>query len=401
MSNLSLLNTTDVACGVGGDTGLSDIAIGVVAALCGSFVLAIGMVGQRYAHVTLARKRPDALYVTDPTWIVFFLVFLVGNLGDLVALSFAPQSVVTPLGSMSLVSNAIVARFLLKEKIDLNTLLGGAIVVCGVGAIVMPSILREPCTFETAHTLSQRWSQPAFITWAACQISVIFACVYAIGRIEHKALGSQGEAGGRGRWTDAFRGASVSAIESLSIRDQKLLRILHVLATGLIASWTVLFLKCAGELGKASARAADAGHTFNPLLDGRSYGLVAAVALTLPSQLHLLNKSLQRFEAQFVVPALQGFWSISSITKGALFFGEFDLYTSSDTALFVSGVLLTLAGVALLSTRKPASSASSESGSANQSAKAKQVAPTKTTSAPAILSSNAGRRNGGAVMVGA
>ena len=43
----------------------------------------------------------------------------------------------------------------------------------------------------------------------------------------------------------------------------------------------------------------------------------------VPNQLMYLNKALQRFEAQFVVPTLQGFWSLSSILMGALFFGEY------------------------------------------------------------------------------
>ena len=47
----------------------------------------------------------------------------------------------------------------------------------------------------------------------------------------------------------------------------------------------------------------------------------------VPNQLMYLNKALQRFEAQFVVPTLQGFWSLSSILMGALFFGEFEEYS--------------------------------------------------------------------------
>jgi len=76
------------------------------------------------------------------------------------------------------------------------------------------------------------------------------------------------------------------------------------------------------------------------------------VIFTVPLQLSYLNSALQHFEAQFVVPALQAFWSLSSITTGALFFNEFDSYSAADIGMFVGGVVLSSIGVVLLSARK-------------------------------------------------
>ena len=64
---------------------------------------------------------------------------MVGNFGDAVALSFAPQSVVTPLGSFSIVANSFTAKVLLKERFCWRTALGSGIIILGVVAIVLPS----------------------------------------------------------------------------------------------------------------------------------------------------------------------------------------------------------------------------------------------------------------------
>ena len=59
--------------------------------------------------------------------------------------------------------------------------------------------------------------------------------------------------------------------------------------------------------------------------------------VTIPLQLSYLNAALKHFEAQFVVPALQAFWSLSSITTGALSFNEFAVNRSHiDYALIAS-----------------------------------------------------------------
>ncbi len=141
----------------------------------------------------------------------------------------------------------------------------------------------------------------------------------------------------------------------------------YVFCSGLLASWTVLFIKCAGEIVKGRSRAPSGtivSEPINPLADGRTYALLVGLVVSLPLQLMYLNRALQRFEAQFVVPSLQAFWALSSISKGGLFFDEFDKYTGRDSALFVVGVLVSLVGVFLLSMRRTVAGSAPPSPSA-------------------------------------
>ena len=68
----------------------------------------------------------------------------------------------------------------------------------------------------------------------------------------------------------------------------------------------------------------------------------------MPTQLRYLNKALQRFEAQFVTPALRAFYALSSIVMGGLFFGEFDAYVGWQYGLFALGIAIMMAGVVVL-----------------------------------------------------
>ena len=61
---LRAMNRTDMnatGCGAGDEGGgASDIAIGVICALCGSLCMAVGMAGQRFAHMRIERTNPSS-----------------------------------------------------------------------------------------------------------------------------------------------------------------------------------------------------------------------------------------------------------------------------------------------------------------------------------------------------
>ena len=180
-----------------------------------------GMVGQRYAHLRIAAKSPGKLYVLDPIWIVMVIIFIIGNFGDAIALGFAPQSVITPLGSVSLVSNAILAACVLKEALTLPTIVGGGLVIGGVVCIVLPSAFNLPCTQETVDSLCARWEQPGFIIWAALQVTVIVCLVLAIELYferKMKVPPSESQAGAQaaGEGQAAAGGAGEATIQSMS-----------------------------------------------------------------------------------------------------------------------------------------------------------------------------------------
>ncbi|KAG0292454.1 NIPA-like protein 3 [Dissophora globulifera] len=70
-------------------------------------------------------------------WVAGLVVFIVGNLGGFIALRFAPQSLTAPLGSISLISNVIIAPLINKEVLGRWDLAGIFFIVAGSVIVVV------------------------------------------------------------------------------------------------------------------------------------------------------------------------------------------------------------------------------------------------------------------------
>jgi drug/metabolite transporter (DMT)-like permease len=70
-------------------------------------------------------------------WAAGLVVFIIGNLGGFVALRFAPQSLTAPLGSISLISNVIIAPLINKEVLGRWDLAGIFFIVAGSVIVVV------------------------------------------------------------------------------------------------------------------------------------------------------------------------------------------------------------------------------------------------------------------------
>ncbi|KAJ1963441.1 hypothetical protein GGI12_002050 [Dipsacomyces acuminosporus] len=72
-------------------------------------------------HTKIASKHGSKSPFSSPMWVVGLLIFILGNVINFIALQFAPQSLVAPLGAVALVTNVIVAPLLNNEKLSLKT----------------------------------------------------------------------------------------------------------------------------------------------------------------------------------------------------------------------------------------------------------------------------------------
>jgi drug/metabolite transporter (DMT)-like permease len=121
-------------------------AIGVGLAALGSFVSNLGVTLQKLHHIQCAQAVTSTAtdgasstktsnhrhdYYKQSLWRIGLALVVVGSVADFVALSFAPQSLVAPLGSLTLVSNVIFAPLLLKEKITTRDLIATITIVSG------------------------------------------------------------------------------------------------------------------------------------------------------------------------------------------------------------------------------------------------------------------------------
>mmetsp|Transcript_27271 Transcript_27271/g.73451 ORF Transcript_27271/g.73451 Transcript_27271/m.73451 type:complete len:436 (+) Transcript_27271:86-1393(+) len=317
-------------CDVEADATVPDFWIGVTASLIGSVVLNGGLNLQRLAHMRIAaRKQPERreAYCTDPLWMAGFAVFLVGNLGDAIGLTFTPQSVITPIGSISLVSNLFFARLLLGERVGVRTVVAVLLIIAGVVLIVLSA--DSSCSEEDIDSLLVRWRQLPFVVFAVLHIASLLLVNFGTWRAERKMKAGDG------------------TIASLAPREAFALRLAYSLVASMWATWTVLLVKSLGEVVKTASRrgASSAATRFE------SYLFLTAAVISAPMQVRYLNAGLQHFESLFIVPSFYSFWVFGSITVGALFFREMDGLEAWQYGVFVTGVVLNVSGVTLIAQR--------------------------------------------------
>jgi len=70
------------------------------------------------------------------------IMMCVGEMGNFTSFSFAPASLVAPLGCVSVLSNIIVGHFLLKERLRIRDVIGiGVSIISATGIVIIaPSV---------------------------------------------------------------------------------------------------------------------------------------------------------------------------------------------------------------------------------------------------------------------
>ena len=127
-------NATDVSdgsCGIAKSQEFSGKAwIGVLLSLIGDIIINIGMNAMKHAHninTDPATEKPIKHFTLIPWWWVGILGIVGGEVGNLVAYGYAPASIVTPIGSIGVVTNVIITTFVLKEPCTVRIFAG---VIC-------------------------------------------------------------------------------------------------------------------------------------------------------------------------------------------------------------------------------------------------------------------------------
>lgn len=82
-------------------------------------------------------------YLHSPYWWAGIVLMTLGEMGNFLAYGFAPASIVSPLGVVALISNCIIAPFLLKEKFRARDFWGVLIAIAGAVVVVLSAETSE------------------------------------------------------------------------------------------------------------------------------------------------------------------------------------------------------------------------------------------------------------------
>ncbi|RII09988.1 hypothetical protein CUC08_Gglean005978 [Alternaria sp. MG1] len=246
-------------------------------------------------------------YLKSPYWWFGIILMTVGEAGNFLAYGFAPASIVSPLGVVALISNCIIAPFMLKEPFRKRDALGVIIAVGGAVTVVLSANDNNPKLGPgEIWDLIRRWE---FETYLGITVGVIAVLMVASNRYGEKNI------------------------------------LIDLGLVGLFGGYTALSTKGVASLLSYTLWRAITFPVF--------YLLVAILVGTAVMQIKYVNRALQRFDATQVIPVQFVLFTLSVIGGSAVLYRDFERTSGEDAGKFVGGCALTFFGVWLITSGRP------------------------------------------------
>lgn len=132
---------------------------------------------------TQAEKKT---YLKSPYWWAGIILMIAGEAGNFIAYGFAPASIVSPLGVVALVSNCIIAPYLLHERFRPRDFWGVVIAIGGAVTIVLSAKNSE--TKMGPHDVWAAITRWEFETYLGITAALIIVLMWASGRYGEKTI---------------------------------------------------------------------------------------------------------------------------------------------------------------------------------------------------------------------
>mmetsp|Transcript_29808 Transcript_29808/g.48525 ORF Transcript_29808/g.48525 Transcript_29808/m.48525 type:complete len:512 (+) Transcript_29808:74-1609(+) len=290
-------------------------------------------------------------YVSSKLWLLgFFLNGVVGSLLNIIALNYAPQSVVLPLSATTLVGNTILATKILNEPFLMQDFVGVSLVILGsVGTIVVGpkeehSGAANAANSETFNVsqLKQQWSDSTFLFFflVVCAVIlvdlIILQILNGVNARRKRYLLANG--------TTEFQGEEIGDFTVIYARAFYLVS--YPLIAAFMASINFLVLKSFVQIVSVSIknrRAANTNFTFYA-----TYVYIAGIFVINFLLEKYRQKGLRAFGAIYVIPIYQVLVITLGTSMGAIYFKEMQNMTVLNFLLFVASVFVTCCGVVIL-----------------------------------------------------
>ncbi|KAI5603558.1 hypothetical protein Peur_039090 [Populus x canadensis] len=259
-------------------------------------------------------------YLLEPLWWLGMITMIVGEVANFVAYAFAPAVLVTPLGALSIIVSAVLAHFILNEKLHQLGILGCVMCIAGSIVIVIHAPQESPIT-----SVQEIWSmatQPAFLLYVGSVIVLVFIMIFHFApQCGHSNV-------------LVFTGIC-SFMGSLSVMSVK-------------AVGTALKLTFEGN---------------NQLLYPETWFFVFIVATCVITQMNYLNKALDTFNTAVVSPIYYVMFTSLTILASVIMFKDWDGQNVGSIISEICGFIVVLSGTIVLHTTREFERSSSFRGS--------------------------------------
>ncbi|KAL0916445.1 hypothetical protein M5K25_013957 [Dendrobium thyrsiflorum] len=287
------------------------------------FVLALlssGFIGASFIIKKKGLKRAAAAsgvragvggyaYLLEPLWWTGMITMIVGEISNFVAYAFAPAVLVTPLGALSIIVSAVLAHFILKERLHSLGILGCVMCIAGSMVIVIHAPQERPIT--SVQEIWQKATQTSFLLYVALVIVLVSVLVFHFSpRYGHSNV-------------LIFTGIC-SLMGSLSVMSVK-------------ALGTSLKLTFEGN---------------NQLVYPETWFFMLVVLTCVITQMNYLNKALDTFNTAVVSPIYYVMFTTLTILASVIMFKDWEGQSGGSIISEICGLIVVLSGTILLHATK-------------------------------------------------
>ncbi|KAK1796654.1 hypothetical protein P4O66_009678 [Electrophorus voltai] len=296
---------------MGQDRGKYDFYIGLGLAISSSIFIGGSFILKKKGLLRLARKgsmragQGGHAYLKEWLWWAGLLSMGAGEGANFAAYAFAPATLVTPLGALSVLVSAVLSSYFLVERLNLHGKLGCLLSILGSTTMVIHAPQEEE--IDSLEDMSKKLVDPGFAVFATFVIIVALIFIFVVGP-----------------------------------RHGQTNILVYITICSVIGALSV---SCVKGLGIA-IKEAIAGKPVlgNPLAWLLLLSLVACVS----TQINYLNKALDIFNTSLVTPIYYVFFTTSVLTCSAILFKEWEHMGYDDIIGTLTGFVTIIVGIFLL-----------------------------------------------------
>lgn len=249
------------------------------------------------------------MYLRNQTWWIGMTTMILGEIANFAAYSFAPATLVTPLGALSVIFSAILASYFLGERIDAIGKAGCAL--CLIGSIIIIFYSPEEKDITSINEILQYAMNPGFLLYT---IYVIVFTLFMIFKICPK--------------------------------HGKKNPLVYISICSLVGSLTVIACKAFGIALKLTF----AGK--NQFSHISTYFFAIIVVSCILIQMNYFNKALDQFTANIVTPIYYVLFTTATIFASVTLFQTFNQADTMTITSMFCGFLTIFIGMFLLSVKR-------------------------------------------------
>ncbi|KAI7684967.1 hypothetical protein SSS_03997 [Sarcoptes scabiei] len=162
---------------------LISILIGITLAILSCIFIGISFILKKVGLIRLSNRglragRGGYGYLTDWVWWLGLLLMGIGELANFVAYTFAPASLVTPLGALSVLVSSVLAHKYLKENLNLFSKIGCSLAIIGSTVIVLHA--PKEAKVDSLDEIAMMLARPSFLIYLSLIIltSITLIVIY-------------------------------------------------------------------------------------------------------------------------------------------------------------------------------------------------------------------------------